>query len=38
MGLHMSNNKYPVGETAVPSSDSNWNYNDLRTSGKGIIF
>ena len=28
MGLHMSNNKYPVGETAVPSSDSNWNYND----------
>ena len=26
--LHMSNNKYPVGETAVPSSDPNWNYND----------
>ena len=28
MGLHMSNDKYPVGETAVPSSDPNWNYND----------
>ena len=28
MKLHMSNNKYPVGETAVPSSDHNWNYND----------
>ena len=28
MKLHMSNNKYPVGETAVPSSDPNWNYND----------
>ena len=28
MGLHMSSNKYPVGETAVPSSDPNWNYND----------
>ena len=27
-GLHMSNNKYPVGEIAVPSSDPNWNYND----------
>ena len=28
MGLHMSSGKYPVGETAVPSSDPNWNYND----------
>ena len=28
MGLHMSSDKYPVGETAVPSSDLNWNYND----------
>ena len=28
MGLHMSSNKYPVGETAVPSSDPSWNYND----------
>ena len=28
MGLHMSSNKYPPGETAVPSSDSKWNYND----------
>ena len=27
-GLHMSSDKYPVGETAVPSSDPNWNYND----------
>ena len=25
--LHMSSGKYPVGETAVPSSDPNWNYN-----------
>ena len=24
----MSSDKYPVGETAVPSSDPNWNYND----------
>ena len=24
----MSSNKYPVGETVVPSSDPNWNYND----------
>ena len=38
IGLHMPSDKYPVGETGVPSSDSNWNYNDLRTSGKGIIF
>ena len=28
MGLHMSSNKYPVGEIAVPSSDPNWNYRD----------
>ena len=28
MGLHMSSDKYPVGETAVSSSDPNWNYND----------
>ena len=28
MGLHMSSDKYPVGQTAVPSSDPNWNYND----------
>ena len=28
MGLHISSDKYPVGETAVPSSDPNWNYND----------
>ena len=27
-GLHMSSDKYPVGKTAVPSSDPNWNYND----------
>ena len=27
-GLHMSSGKYPVGETAVPSSDPNWNYID----------
>ena len=26
-GLHMSCDRYPVGETAVPSSDPNWNYN-----------
>ena len=35
-GLHMSSDSYPVGETAVPSSDPNWNYND--PSGKEIIF
>ena len=28
MGLHMSSDKDSVGETSVPSSDSNWNYND----------
>ena len=28
MGLHMSSDRYPVGETAVPSSNPNWNYND----------
>ena len=28
MGLHMSSDKYPAGDTAVPSSDPNWNYND----------
>ena len=27
-GLHMSSDRYPVGEIAVPSSDPNWNYND----------
>ena len=37
-GLHMPSDRYPVGETAVPSSDPNWNYNDLSTSGKEIIF
>ena len=24
----MSSDKYPIGETAVPSLDPNWNYND----------
>ena len=24
----MSSDRYPVGETAVPSSNHNWNYND----------
>ena len=28
MGLHMSSDKFPVGKTAVPSSDPNWNYKD----------
>ena len=28
MGLHMSSDRYPAGETAVPSSDPNWNYNN----------
>ena len=28
MGLHVLSSKYPVGETAVSSSDPNWNYND----------
>ena len=28
MGLHMSSDRYPVGETVVPSSHPNWNYND----------
>ena len=37
-GLHMSSDKYPVGETAVPSSDPNWNYNDPEHIWKGIIF
>ena len=27
-GLHMPSDRYPVGETAVPSSNLNWNYND----------
>ena len=27
-GLHTSSDRYPVGETAVPFSDPNWNYND----------
>ena len=27
-GLHMSSDKYPVGEPVVPSSDPSWNYND----------
>ena len=27
-GLHKSSDRYPVGETAVPSSNPNWNYND----------
>ena len=29
MRLHMSSDKYPVGETAATSSDPNRNYNDL---------
>ena len=28
IGLHISSDKYPVGETVVPFSDPNWNYND----------
>ena len=27
-GFHISSNKYPVGETVVLVSDTNWNYND----------
>ena len=27
-GLHMSSDRYPVGETAVSSSDLTWNCND----------
>ena len=27
-GLHMSSDKYAVGETAIPSSAPNWNYKD----------
>ena len=27
-GLHVPSNKYPVGKTAVPSSDPNLNYKD----------
>ena len=27
-GHHMSSDRYPVGETAFPSSNLNWNYND----------
>ena len=27
-GLHMSSDTYPVGETAVPSFNPDWNYND----------
>ena len=38
MGLHMSSNKYPVGETAVPSSDPGWNCNNLGHIGKETIF
>ena len=28
MGPHMSSDRHPVGETAVPSSYLNWSYND----------
>ena len=38
MGLYMSSDKYAVGETAVPSSDPNWNYNDPKHVWVGIIF
>ena len=34
----MSSDKYPIGETAVPSLDPNWNYNDPEHMGKEIIF
>ena len=27
-GLHISSDRYPVGKTAGPSSDPNWDYND----------
>ena len=27
-GLHMSSDRYPVGETGVPSSGPYWNYSD----------
>ena len=27
VGLHMSTDKYSIGETAVPSSEPNWDYN-----------
>ena len=37
-GLHISSDKYPVGETVVPSLDPNWNYNDPEHMGKEIIF
>ena len=38
MGLHISSHKYPLGETTVPSSDPNWNYNDTKHVWVGIIF
>ena len=28
IGIYMLSSKYPVGETAVFSLDTNWNYND----------
>ena len=31
-GLHMSSDTYPVGETAVTSSDPNWNCNDPKNT------
>ena len=37
-GPHMSSDKHPVGKTADPSLDPNWNYNDPEHMGKEIIF
>ena len=36
-GLHMSSDRYPVGETAVPSSNPNRNYNDPEKSYHFLI-
>ena len=45
MGLHVSpshitfpGDKYAVGETAVPSSDPNWNYNGHEHIWERVIF
>lgn len=36
-GLHLSDIKYPPGETAVPTSDPKWDYNQKEHQWETIL-
>ena len=36
-GIHLSDIKYPLGETAVPTSDPKWDYNQKEHQWETIL-